>query len=327
MAVYTTLSAADLAALIAEYNVGELVSAKGIAEGVSNSNWLIDTTGKDGTGARFILTMYEARVDTADLPFFLGLLDHLSAKGSPVPRTIHDRAGAAFRLVGGKAVALIEFLSGVSVDAPSPAQARAVGGALAGLHLDAADFPGERANAMDLAQWHMLFADCGEAGLRSIDPALPDLVAGELAYLSAHWPRDLPRSVIHADLFPDNVLLLGDEVRGLIDFYFACTDLTGYDLAVTHAAWCFAKDGHFQPDISEALIAGYTARRPLSAEEWNALPLLARGAALRFVATRAYDWLHTPADALVTRKDPMDFARRLSFYRAHSDRAFPARPV
>jgi homoserine kinase type II len=263
VAVYTTLSAADLAALIAEYDVGELVSAKGIAEGVSNSNWIVETSGKDGGGGRFILTMYEARVEVADLPFFLGLLDHLSAKGSPVPRTIHDRAGAAFRMIGGKAVALIEFLPGVSVDTPSAAQARAVGGALAGLHLDAADFSVERANAMALPHWRKLLDDCGEEGLRSIDPALPDLVASELAHLSAEWPRDLPRSVIHADLFPDNVLLLGGRVCGLIDFYFACTDLTAYDLAVTHAAWSFARDGGFRPDIAEALVAGYAARRAL----------------------------------------------------------------
>jgi len=318
VAVYTTLSAADLAALIAEYDVGELVSAKGIAEGVSNSNWIVETT----TG-RFILTMYEARVAVEDLPFFLGLLDHLSARGSPVPRTIHDHAGAAFRLVRGKAVALIEFLRGVSVDVPNVAQARAVGEALAGLHLNAADFPGERANTMALPQWHKLFAGCGDDGLSSIDPGLPDLVASELAYLSANWPADLPRSVIHADLFPDNVLLLGNKVCGLIDFYFACTDLTAYDLAVTHSAWCFGKDGIFRQDIGNALVEGYTSRRPLSPEEWHALPLLARGAALRFVATRAYDWLHTPADALVTRKDPMDFARRLSFYATQGDKAFP----
>ena len=211
MAVYTTLTAAQLAALIGEYEVGELVSAKGIAEGVSNSNWLIETT-----GGRFILTMYEARVEVADLPFFLGLLDHLSARGSPVPRTIHDREGAAFRMVGDKAVALIEFLPGVSVDEPSAPQAHAVGQALAGIHADAADFPGERPNALGLAQWKKLFAGCGEDGLRSIDPALPRLVADELAHLSANWPEELPHGVIHADLFPDNVLLLGDQVMGLL---------------------------------------------------------------------------------------------------------------
>ncbi len=318
MAVYTTLTAAQLGALIREYDVGELISAKGIAEGVSNSNWFIETT----TG-RYILTMYEARVDVADLPFFLGLLDHLSARGSPVPRTIHDRDGAAFRMVGDKAVALIEFLPGVSVDEPNAAQARAVGRALAGIHLDSADFPGERSNALGLAQWHKLFAGCGEDGLRSIDPALPELVANELAWLSANWPEALPHSVIHADLFPDNVLLLGDTVTGLIDFYFACTDITAYDLAVTHSAWCFGRDGAFRRDVAEALVGGYLERRPLTDAEWAALPLLARGAALRFLATRAYDWLHTPADALVTRKDPLVFARRLSFYVTEGARAFP----
>jgi homoserine kinase type II len=321
VAVYTHLSADDLAGLIAEYDVGELVSAKGIAEGVSNSNWLVETTGRNGIGSRFILTMYEHRVEAGDLPFFLGLLDHLSAKGSPVPRTIHDRAGAAFRLIDGKAVALIQFLPGVSIDTPRPAQARAVGEALAGIHIAAADFPYSRPNTMGLAAWRKLLEDCGER-LVEIDPGLPDLVARELAFLEAHWPGDLPRSVIHADLFPDNVLMLGNRVSGLIDFYFACTDVMAYDLAVTHAAWCFAADGAFRANVSEALVDGYQSRRPLPPDAWAALPLLARGACMRFLSSRAYDWLHTPADALVTRKDPLVFARRLSFYEAEGEKAF-----
>jgi homoserine kinase type II len=325
MAVYTTLAAADLAGLIAEYDVGALISAKGIAEGVSNSNWLVETTGADGAGARFILTMYENRVEVEDLPFFLGLLDHLAAKGSPVPRTIHDRSGAAFRMLRGKAVALIEFLPGISVDVPSPAQSRAVGEALAGLHLDAQDFPGTRENGLALPAWRQLFDGCGEEGLHSIDPGLPRLVREEWEFLAANWPRALPRTVIHADLFPDNVLLLGDRVSGVIDFYFACTDLAAYDLAVTHAAWCFSRDGSFRSAIAAALLEGYTSRRSLSDAERSALPLLARGACLRFLATRAYDWLHTPAGALVTRKDPMDFARRLAFYTASGAAAFAGR--
>ena len=316
MAVYTHLTADGLAGLIAEYDVGELVSAKGIAEGVSNSNWLVETT-----GGRFILTMYEHRVDANDLPFFLGLLDHLSAKGSPVPRTIHDRTGAAFRTIAGKAVALIEFLPGVSIDTPRPAQARAVGEALAGIHLAAADFPGERTNTMGLAAWHKLLGDCGER-LAEIDSSLPDLVARELDFLDANWPSDLPRSVIHADLFPDNVLMLGNRVSGLIDFYFACTDIMAYDLAVTHAAWCFGGDHSYRAGIGEALLAGYNERRPLPDAARAALPVLARGACMRFLASRAYDWLHTPADALVTRKDPLAFARRLSFYEAEGERVF-----
>ncbi|HMO68068.1 MAG TPA: homoserine kinase [Novosphingobium sp.] len=315
MAVYTRLGAEALAAIIAEFDVGALVSAKGIAEGVSNSNWLVETAGRDGVPGRFILTMYEERTDTSELPFFLGLLDHLAERGCPVPRTIHDRANAAFRWHEGKALALIEFLPGVSVSAPTPAQARAVGAALASVHLAAADFPQARANGMGPAKWRELLGACGEDGLAAIDPALPGLAGEQLGAITGLWPADLPAGVIHADLFPDNVLMLGDEVTGLIDFYFACNDLLAYDVAVTHAAWCFDADGaRFLPDVSAALLAGYRAVRPLSDAELAALPLLAGGAALRFLSTRAYDWLHTPADALVTRKDPMAFARRLRFY-------------
>ncbi len=315
MAVYTQLGAEVLAALIAQYDIGELRSAKGIAEGVSNSNWLIETSGRSNKGARFILTMYEQRVDTGDLPFFLGLLDHLAEAGSPVPRTIHDRANQPYRFLDAKAVALIEFLPGVSVSQPSPAQARAVGAALAQIHLAAAGFSGTRANGLGLAQWRTLADACTQAGLAAIDPALAGLVADELERLERGWPQHLPRGVIHADLFPDNVLMLGDQVSGLIDFYFACTDITAYDVAVTHAAWCFDADGsHFDPALSIALLEGYDAVRPLSHDERAALPMLARGAAMRFVLTRAYDWMNTPAGALVTRKDPMAFARRLQFY-------------
>lgn len=324
MAVYTQLAAEDLAALIAHYDVGELVSAKGIAEGVSNSNWLIETTGSgDGRTARYILTMYEYRIELADLPFFLDLLDHLAARGSPVPRTIHDRSGASFRMLGDKAVALIEFLPGVSIGTPEPGQAHAVGQALAGLHRNVADFPQQRSQTLGLEGWATLIRECGKAKLASIDPALPRIAFDELSHLASHWPGDLPHGVVHCDLFPDNVLMLGDEVSGLIDFYFSATDFFAYDLAVTHAAWCFTDHGRtFCPDISAALLAGYGAIRPLSDAERTALPVLARGAAMRFMASRAYDWLHTPPGALVTRKDPMDFARRLQFYRERGAEVF-----
>lgn len=314
MAVYTHIGAEEMAALVAEFGVGTLVSAKGIAEGVENSNWLVDTTGAEGGGARFILTVYEKRVRADDLPFFLGLLDHLAAAGCPVPRTIHDRSGAAFRMRGGKALALIEFLPGVSPDAPTPAQARAVGEALARVHRAAQDFPARRANALGVAGWRPLAQTCA-GHWDEIDPGLGPLVEGELATVEREWPADLPTGAIHADLFPDNVLMQGETVRGLIDFYFACTDALAFDLAVTHSAWCFDKTGErFDAALSAALLEGYGAARPLSEPERRALPLLARGAALRFTLTRAYDWINTPAGALVTRKDPLAFARRLAFY-------------
>jgi homoserine kinase type II len=319
MAVYTRLGAEAIAAIVEAFDVGSLVLAKGIAEGVSNSNWLIETRKPGEDTARFILTIYEGRTEVGDLPFFLGLLDHLAARGCPVPRTIHDRTGATHRTIenpaGEKALALIEFLPGISVTEPTTGQARAVGGALAQVHLAAADFQMLRENTMGVAAWQELLGACGPANLAAIDAELPTLAQRYLDEAAAHWPTDLPCGAIHADLFPDNVLMLEDAVTGLIDFYFACTGAFAYDVAVTHAAWCFSADGtRFDPALSAALLEGYEAVRPLSAEERAALPLLARGAALRFLATRAYDWANTPADALVTPKDPMAFARRLAFY-------------
>ena len=313
MAVYTHLGAEDLARLIAQYDVGELVSAKGIAEGVSNSNWLVETTGSGSSGTRFILTLYERRIDYADLPYFLDLLDHLAAKGCPVPRTMHDRSGASFRMEQGKAAALIEFLPGVSPTRPTPQQTRAVGAVLAELHLAARDFPLARANAMDFAASAAILDACGAERLETIHPDLPAMLdhahAAAALDLSA-----LPQSQTHTDLFPDNVLMLGDRVTGLIDFYFACTGAMVLDLAVTHAAWCFDSENAYRADCGAALFEGYQSVRRLEPEERALFPAVAKGAALRFVASRAEDWLETPDDALVTRKDPMQFARRWQFY-------------
>lgn len=313
MAVYTHLGAEDLARLIAQYDVGELVMAKGIAEGVSNSNWLVETTGSGGSGTRFILTLYERRIDYADLPYFLGLLDHLAAKHCPVPRTIHDRTGVSWRMEHGKAAALIEFLPGVSPTLPTPAQARSVGEVLARLHLAAQDFPLTRANAMDFTASAAILDACGAERLAMIDAGLPAMLVSAHAAAALDL-SGLPQSQTHTDLFPDNVLMLGARVTGLIDFYFACTGPMVLDLAVTHAAWCFDRANRFQPDIGTALIAGYESIRPLEAAERALFAEVAKGACLRFVASRAEDWLDTPDDALVTRKDPMQFVQRWHFY-------------
>ncbi len=322
MAVYTDLGAETLASLIACYDVGTLVSAKGIAEGVSNSNWLIETSGVSGDSARYILTMYERRIDTADLPFFLGLLDHLAARGCAVPSTIHDRAGASWRELDGKAVALIEFLPGVSPSRPTEAQAHAAGQALAQVHLAARDFPLSRRDQLDPSANRDTLARCGGHRLATIATELSEAIQMANAVADG-WPANLRMSIIHSDLFPDNVLMLGDRVTGLIDFYFACNGLMAYDLAVTHAAWCFDRSGaRFDSGLGRALLAGYESLRPLEPEEMAALPLLAEGACLRFVASRAEDWLEAPAGAQVARKDPMDFLRRWQFYRNAGSGAF-----
>ena len=320
MAVYTQVPAEQLDAFLTGFDVGRLVSCKGIAEGVENSNYLVETD-----GGRFILTLYENRVDPADLPWFVALLDHLARAGLPVPRFIADRGGAQLHRLCDRAAALIEFLSGISVTEPTAAQAEATGGALARLHDAVAGFTTERPNTLGPAGWRELADRCGAAALDGIAPGLATRVSIELAWLADRWPRDLPRSVIHADLFPDNVLMLDDRVSGLIDFYFACTDITAYDIAVTHAAWSFSPDGtDYREAVGAALLHGYRAERALSAEESAAMPVLARGACLRFLLTRAWDWVNTPADALVTRKDPRAFLNRLDHYAAHGPLMFAA---
>lgn len=309
MAVYTEVPAEALETYLAHYDVGRLVSAKGIAEGVSNSNFLIETS-----VARYILTLYEYRIDLADLPWFLALMEHLADAGQPVPRPVRDRGGEPLRQLMGKAACLIQFLPGVSVSQPTVEQAHAAGRALASLHLAGAHFPATRPNALGPAHWREAADELG-ARLDGIEPGLAALVAARVEAVCAGWPTGLPRGIIHADLFPDNVLMLGARVTGLIDFYFACTDLLAYDLAVLHAAWCFPPDGSAPLSAhADALFAGYASVRPLAPAELAAFPLLGQGASLRFLLSRAQDWLAPPSDALVHRKDPRPFARRLQYY-------------
>ena len=309
MAVYTEVADEDLDAFIASYAIGALLSCKGIAEGVENSNYVVQTE-----AGRYILTLYEKRVAPEDLPYFLALMEHLAAKGIACPLPVHDREGRNLRTLAGRPAALITFLDGVSVRRASIEQCASVGEALAKLHLAGADFPLRRKNSLSLGAWPPLFAAIrGEAD--GIIPGLANDIETELGYLKANWPAGLPEGVVHADLFPDNVLFLGNAVTGLIDFYFACTDMLAYDVAICLNAWCFEADASFNVTKARALLQGYSHVRPLSAGELDALPVLARGAATRFLLTRSYDWLNTDGEALVKRKDPGEYLRKLRFHR------------
>lgn len=310
MAVYTEVNDDELAAFLRGYDVGELVSYKGIAEGVENSNFLVDTT-----VGRYILTLYERRVNPDDLPFFLSLMDHLAASGVKCPTPVRDRELKYLNILSNKNAALITFLDGVSPRRPTAIHCRGVGQALAKLHLAGADFPGQRPNALSLKGWQALFKDVRDRA-DSILPGMEQLIGSELATLEKIWPTGLPTGVIHADLFPDNVFFIGDELTGLIDFYFACTDAYAYDIAVCLNAWCFEADFSFNATKGDAFLRGYQSVRKLDLDECTALPTLARGAALRFLLTRTYDWLHTREDALVARKDPFDYVRRLRFHQS-----------
>lgn len=310
MAVYTDVTEVELAEFLRGYDVGGLLSYKGIAEGSENSNFLLHTE-----HAPFILTLYERRVEKADLPFFLGLMEHLAKKGISCPLPVRRRDGAVIGTLAGKPAALITFLEGMWLRRPNAANCREVGKALAALHVASADFTLSRPNALDIEGWRTLWAGSRERA-HEVEPGLAAEVDRDFAILAAGWPVGLPAGVIHADLFPDNVFFLGNRLSGLIDFYFACNDLYAYDLAICINAWCFEKDGAFNLTKGRALLEGYLAARPLSDAEIEALPLLARGAALRFMLTRLYDWLTIPDGALVQKRDPTEYIRKLRFHRS-----------
>ena len=309
MAVYTEVGEAELDAFLAGYDIGEAEALKGVAEGVENSNYLLTTT-----RGQYFLTLYEKRVDPRDLPFFLGLMDHLAARGITCPRPIHGRDGEALRTLADKPAAITTFLHGLSPLRIAVKHCAPIGRGLAELHLAGRDFAIKRPNALSVAGWRPLF-DGARNHADDVAPGLARELEAEIDFFEANWPAGLPTGVIHADLFPDNVFFLHDKLAGLIDFYFACNDYLAYDVAVCLNAWCFEPDRSCNVTKARALISAYDQVRPLSEAERTALPLLARGAALRFLLTRLYDWIHTPSTALVKRKDPLEYLARLRFHR------------
>ncbi|MCC7273095.1 MAG: homoserine kinase [Alphaproteobacteria bacterium] len=313
MAVYTDVLDDDLAAFVAEYDIGDVLAFKGIAEGVENSNFLLRTE-----RGSYILTLYEKRVRADDLPFFLGLMEHLAAKGFACPVPVKGRDGVALRRLSGRPAAIVTFLEGLWPRRIQPVHCAGVGGALARLHRAGADFPMRRANNLSLAGWRPLL-EAAAPRAHEVRPGLAEELAAELDRLEAGWPRDLPEGVIHADLFPDNVFFRDNAVSGVIDFYFACTDAFAYDVAICLNAWCFEADGAFNVTKARLLLTRYHAARPLSQVEYAALPMLARGSALRFLLTRLYDWLNHPAGAFVKPKDPLEYLHKLRFHQGVRD--------
>ena len=308
MAVYTDVAADDLARFLAGYALGELLSYKGIAEGVENSNFLVHTS-----QGYFILTLYEKRVAAGDVPFFLALMEHLAARGITCPQPVKNRNGATLGQLCGRPAGVVTFLDGMWIRRPDARHCAAVGDALARMHLAGADFAGKRNNALSVSGWRPLYQQAADRA-DTVQRDLRATIEQELAHLEASWPRDLPQGVIHADLFPDNVFFLGGELSGLIDFYFACTDTLAFDVAICLNAWCFEADHSYNVTKGKNLLRAYDAARPLSAAEKAALPLLARGAAMRFLLTRLVDWFEVPAGALVRPKDPLEYVRKLRFH-------------
>jgi homoserine kinase type II len=313
MAVYTDITDEELSVLLADFDLGQALSLKGVAEGVENSNFLLETE-----AGRFFLTVYERRVKAADLPFFLELLRWIAEHGFPSATPIPDREGRLLKTVRGKPCAIVSFLSGLAVRRPTAAHCREAGAGLAQLHLAAQGFPLTRANDLGQAAWAPLFSGLVKAA-DDLKPGLAATISSDLELLASRWPKGLPEGVIHADFFPDNVFFKAGRFAGAIDFYFACVDALAYDIAVALNAWCFEPDGSFNITSARQLVAGYEGLRPLSAAERSALPILAHGAAMRFFLTRLADWGATPAGALVRPKDPLEYERKLAVHRSSPD--------
>src|SRR5664279_3185328 len=309
MAVYTDVAADELAEFLGHYDIGELLSYKGIAEGVENSNFLLHTS-----AGYFILTLYEKRVAKSELPFFLGLMTHLASRGIICPQPLNNKSGQALSELAGRPAVIINFLEGIWPRKPNAAHCAGVGAALAKMHLAGLDFGMTRANALSVSGWRPLFEQAASRA-DELQPGLRDFIAAELDHLEGGiWPNNLPLGVIHADLFPDNVFFLGERLSGIIDFTFACNDMLAYDVAICLNAWCFESDCSFNVTKARAFLGAYGRERPLSEAEQDALPLLARGAALRFLLTRLVDFLNVPAGALVQPKDPLEYVRKLRFH-------------
>jgi len=313
MAVYTDITDEELSSLLADFDLGAPLSLKGVAEGVENSNFLLETE-----AGRYFLTVYERRVNAADLPFFLELMAWLAGHGFPSATPIADREGRLLKTVRGKPCAIVSFLSGLSVRRPTAAHCREAGDGLARLHLAAEGFKGSRSNDLGQPAWTPMFEGL-KSDAEGLKPGLAKTISFDLEQLASRWPTNLPQGVIHADYFPDNVFFKAGKFAGAIDFYFACVDALAYDVAVALNAWCFEADGSFNITSARQLVAGYEAVRPLSAAERAALPVLAHGAAMRFFLTRLHDWGATPAGALVRPKDPLEYERKLAVHRSAPD--------
>lgn len=312
MAVYTKINREQLIDLLEDYDLGTLESFEGIAQGVSNTNYHVITS-----KGRYILTLFEEpRTDVAGLPFFFAYAQQMGQAGIRCPQPVPDKSSQLFTSLEDKAAAFVTFVEGRDIKPAdiTPEICYQIGELTAAMHEAADGFDAERANTMGLTKWNKLASLVKEKADQVTD-GLAGVIADELRYLEKSWPKDLPRGAVHADIFPDNVFIKDGNVHAVIDFYFACTDFFMFDLAIVINAWCFDYQSYeFQKDRFDALMAGYQETRLLSEQEKQALPILLRGAAMRILVTRTYDWVFHDPDDMVEPHDPREYLSKLRFH-------------
>ena len=308
MAVFTPVTPEEAQAFLEGFDLGRLVELQGVAEGVENSNFRLATT-----AGVFALTLFEKRVNPDDLPFYLGLMEHLAENGAPVPRPRRRKSGALVGVLNSRAAAIVDWLPGQWLRGPTPGDQIKAGAALSNLHRAAEGFRLARPNALGPEGWRRLVERCAWRATGD-DAQMLAALAAETAWLTERWPDTLPGGAIHAAYFPDNVLFEGGEVTGVIAHYFACTAAKAYALAIALCAWGFDAQGAPDEAALRAFQSGYERERPLSAAEREALPLLCRGAAVRFTLSRLHDRLFHDDSWFVTPKDPKPFFRCLQYW-------------
>ena len=311
MAVYTKLSENELREFFLKYNLGKLLSYEGIEEGIENTNYFIQTE-----KGKFILTLYEKRVEEKDLPFFISLMRNLFDKNFPSPEPIINKNGNYISEISQKKAAVVTFLDGRAKKILTPNDCYEVGINTAKLHSITKNLTSKRENKLSVNSWKKIYTnvkkDCSK-----IYQKLPEIIEKNLDVIEKNWPKNIPSGIIHADLFSDNIFFKNDKISGIIDYYFSCYDFYAFEIAICLNALCFEGKNEnlsFNVTKSKKFIDGYSSIRKLTEEEKKSLKILCQGAAMRFLLTRVFDYLNLTKGAIVKIKDPLEYLKRLEFH-------------
>ena len=311
MAIYTKLSENNLKEFFLKYNLGKLLNYKGIQEGIENTNYFIQTD-----KGKFILTVYEKRTEEKDLPFFMGLMRNLFDANFPSPEPIINKNGNYITEISGKKAAVVSFLEGSAKKNLSPDNCHEVGIQAAKLHVITKNLTGKRENSLSVNSWKKIYKNVQKDCSR-IHSNLARIIERNLDEIESNWPKNIPSGIIHADLFPDNIFFKGNNLTGIIDFYFSCYDFYAFEITICLNALCFEgqkENLSFNVTKAKKFIDGYSTIRKLSEEEKKSLKILCQGAAIRFLLTRVFDYLNLKEGALVKIKDPIEYLKRLEFH-------------
>ena len=316
MAIYTKISENDVVSIEKKFNLGKIISCKGIKKGIENTNYLVRTKNN-----KYILTIFEKRVKKRDVPFFMSLMDKLNNHNINCPKPQKSKAGNYSINIKNKPASIVSFVEGKDKNKLKIKDCYEIGKNVAKLHITSKKIKLHRKNSMSLKKWPKILNKIDNRS-RIINSNLNYLMKEALLEVKNKWPKNLPSGIIHGDLFIDNIFFNKNKFHGYIDFYFACNDFLMYEIAICINALCFDKKNGkfiFNKKKSKNLIKGYSKIRKLSQREKKSLNILCKGAALRYLLTRTYDYLNTPKSAIIKIKDPKEYIQKLKVHNTLSN--------